>query len=800
MFQVQQFFELIYKYTPDPDKYYVAWGNVQDPLYLTVSEVIADGQEYITHDRDVYFTPAVLKEVRRIKSNVSGSSVVWVDRDLYKNGEVTYDPLLPPTAIVTSGKGQHLYWALDNWYNPDDVERANQVLLKHLRLKPECWARNQVLRVPGSYNCKYKDPVKYPDYTEPIPCELMELNPALSYNINDILRLQTYDEHLLTEPTNGNGAVDRSRRDYRLTYELVKWGIADYAIENALTYHSVKAGDRPDYVDLTIKKVRDKFAVAQPAKDTNVDNSDAYFNCSVEPVGKLVNERGMEEAIAVELSWDGHSMVIPAKPMDFNSNRAVNQWLENNHAGIRIYTGSDKFAKLFYSSLTIRCPDVKQLKVQHAGRYDLKDNVVFIYGRGKNDVLSSGAEVGAHWKPLIDLSVRLKLDKEPPEEAAVKQMFDLIQAMQVPGVIQPCLGWIFMNPFNPLLEDIRLRLPILLLFGFAGSGKTSLIEYGLLPLLGLFGKAIAADSTNFSLMGSMTLSTSWPAWIGEYRGTNENANTLHRLLREAYDHAEEPRGTASQQIISHKLVSPVIVDGENQFTDGANAGRSVMLRLDRENIVAGSEANYAFQKLLNLDPKLFQQFAHTYISWTLNRGPEYIARKVKAAEFVFQDIVQAREARNFAVVWAGLSVANDFFKEVGWDIQLAQDEEAFFDALAYTYNTSIGNRTQADDLVEQITHFAHVPDLGTIWDQKAGVLWFSLPRAIRILRESTTPNMLKIQLRQRTENYIVALTEKGGSMMWGIDIAKAREAGLDVLAPSEKQEVVLQIEKDGNVK
>jgi hypothetical protein len=803
MTNLQTFFTLLYQYVPNPGTNLVAWGSVTNPLYLnplylTINELLEHGLDGVPQDRDMFFTPAVLRVPRRTKSNVSGAGVVWVDRDGYKNGQEQFDPLLPPTAIVRSGRGEHLYWILDSFYKPEDVERANKVLLSHLQLQPESWDRARLLRVPGSQNCKYLQPDKYPDYKEALPCELIELHPDLSYNINDLLRLQPYEPELLATPTNGSGEVDRSRRDYKLVCRLMEWELADYAIETALLHHSPKAEDRPeDYVQLTIEKAKESL-ISHKVGDTNSNTS--AFNASLTPVARLFNAQGQETALAIEIVWDGHKVMAAATPLDFLSKRAVNQWLESSHAGLRSYSGTDKNLMLLFQNMVMRCPDTRQLQVTHAGRYDLPNNQrVFIYGRNNEVLTHPDADIGAFWQPRIDVNRSLDLSPDPLKKEQAEHILTTIQQVQVPGVLQPALGWLFIAPFNTLLKPLKMRLPILLLFGFAGSGKTSLVEYGLLPLLGLSIKPTAADATTFSLLGSMTLSHSWPTWIGEYRATNANVAELHRLLREVYDQSSEPRGTPQQQVISHDLVSPVIVDGENPFPDGANAGRAVMLRLDKANIDIGKPANKAFQTLLDIDPKWFKQFAYTYLRWTLTKDQSYLARKLKASRILFQELQQAREAANYAVVWAGLLILRDFITEMGWEVEIGQDFDAFIEALTYTFTMGLGVRTEVDELIEHISHFAHIPDLGTAWDNKTRVLWFSLPRAVRALRINISPTMLKIQLSQRLDTYLCGPEQRGGSVMWGIDIAKARELGLDVQVPREGP-IQLEADNEGNVK
>jgi hypothetical protein len=62
--------------------------------------------------------------------------------------------------------------------------------------------------------------------------------------------------------------------------------------------------------------------------------------------------------------------------------------------------------------------------------------------------------------------------------------------------------------------------------------------------------------------------------------------------------------------------------------------------------------------------------------------------------------------------------------------------------------------------------------------------------------------MLLIQLKQRSETYMRGPeARRGGAKMWGIKIAEARDAGLDVTIPKQGQTKNIQLEadKDGNI-
>lgn len=780
------FFKYIYQHTPNPDKAYVAWGAVSNPLYLSVGEVLEQRVDDLPQDVDIFFTPGTFKEPRRVKKASLGSSVVWVDQD----GET--DPLLPPTFRVVSGQGEHLYYVLDAFYLAPDVERANKAMLVHLGLSGDgTWDSTRFLRVPGSQNCKYKQPDKYPDYAGPLPCRVVETSTEYTYSLNDLLKLRSYNGDLLTTPENGKG-IDRSRRDWKLASTLKEWGLAEYAIRSALLYHSAKAEERPhEYVDRIITKL-----LGEKEKPTKKADS-KLLNATLEPVARLVNPDGEEVGMNIRVSWPGNSIYAAVTPSDFTGARSVTAWLARHKAGNRIFYGNDTKAKSLYPLLVDRCPDSVQLQVEHAGRYNLPGGKrVFIYDR-HNALSYPDAEdtLGVYWEPRIKLDTSLTLDSMPPIKDEAERLLDMVQRTQVPEVIQPALGWLCVAPFKTLLDLLQVRLPILLLYGVPGSGKSSLIERALLPLIGRFGepgefaRSVASDGTTFGLMGSMTLSRSWPAWFGDYRASNLNNVIFLEHLRLVYDGSKSAKGRPDQSIIEHNMVSPVIVDGENAFSDRANAERSLALKLAKKNVIMGAPCNNAFQELLAVPRRTFEQFAHTYLQWSLS--VDDLPSFVKDGILRFQNYSESpRVVNSLAVAWAGLLLLRHFVRAQGWDIRIAMDETAFLTAVEATHTAGLGMRCDADLLVEQASHFHDRH--GGEYVAADDILWFNLTKVLNLFKLRMDVSQLQTQLEQRTTAYLVGPERrKGGAQYWGIDIGKAQDLGLDVFRPSGPRSVQL---------
>ncbi len=103
------------------------------------------------------------------KVDLTSAGAVWVDLDLERFADpselaaaVAGFPI-PPSAVVASGSGQHLYWFLETPYRAaaHDGWQALEAVTRRLARALQAdagWAANKLLRVPGTRNHKYQPP------------------------------------------------------------------------------------------------------------------------------------------------------------------------------------------------------------------------------------------------------------------------------------------------------------------------------------------------------------------------------------------------------------------------------------------------------------------------------------------------------------------------------------------------------------------------------------------------------------------------------------------------------------------
>lgn len=770
------FFSRIYRDAPKDGL--VAWGNLYQPLYFTVEDLLK-GEPVIQQDIDQYFTPAILSHPKRDKKNVIGASVCWVDIDGYKAD--LSDPLIPASIYVSSGKGTHAYWLLDKFYPAKEIEAANKALAEHIGIRQKTHEgthnANRLLRIPGSFNNKYKNPEKYPTYTEPIPC-VIEMSTNVRYSLTDLKSLKPYDKKLVEVPSKNEGA--ESSRDFRVGMTLLRWGVSLWGIEQYLRTYSSKAQSREkddgsnDYIELTISNLTAKFK-EEGAKAPFVGEEEDLSTVRFTPMARVFDHNGREEGILVQLSWGQSIIKALATALDFSTKTKINAWL-GKVAPSRIFGGTDKKAVGLWNWLESNTPNEPMLHVQHSGRYDLPDKTIFIYDEA-HALSTEEGEPLVHWESRIPDQRGLSLQAGPLNAGEMKRTIDLLLASQPLDISQPALGWLVMSLFKPVIETIGYEFPLLFAFGIKGSGKSSYIRKALLPVIGLHTSAISSELTHFALIGYLQQSRSIPTWLGEFRNENYNSGPLQMLLRSTYDSSGIARGNADKTISFFELTSPVIIDGEDVFGDSANLERTINLHFLKPTVAHNTSYAQAFNELCDIPDSVRNNQAYHLINWTLRKGPSYIKALVDPAVRRFnQDVHETRAAKAGAIAWAGIHVLQDFFADFRIDFNLNPQYDLFVQAVTSTHAGELGTPMHADRFLARLTQSLDTGLVPYTYDPDTDTLWFILEQAHARLKERTRPAMLKQQMKNRVGQYLVGPRRMpNGAWYWGIELTKAQE-------------------------
>jgi hypothetical protein len=128
--------------------------------------------------RDVYVGAAVRAFAYGGRAAVPWLSSLWVDADVPKaiSRLGTFEPA--PSIVISSGRGQHAYWLLDEPVGLDVGEDANRRLAGALAADPSCHDAARILRPPHTWNHGY-DP--------PRPVTLLRLEPGSRHALEAVV-------------------------------------------------------------------------------------------------------------------------------------------------------------------------------------------------------------------------------------------------------------------------------------------------------------------------------------------------------------------------------------------------------------------------------------------------------------------------------------------------------------------------------------------------------------------------------------------------------------------------------------
>ena len=730
---------------------------------------------------------------------------------------------IPPTAVVESGGGLHVYWALQT--PAANTEEFKAIRKQFISLVNSDWVQDaaRILRVPGTQNHKYD---------ELRTVRLTEVDASRRYTPEIFQKVPSLPEEV--RRTLFSGALgrykSRSERDWKLLWSLVR---AKFTPEEIMQVMLISpAGDRyrerwpiliqhdldqvkvdidegsDDPFQITVRDncffvrsekgerqlstfVFEPHALLQPADDNDED----YISGTVKAEGTTYE-------------WTG--VTLPKKA--FVDRRALARFLPVA-AWTWLGTDQDVVRLLPFLMKTIQARDIPILRaVKTLGRYStvwVTDNNIIT-----PTAVRSFAEAGYIYqntkreRPQVEYEFINSLAYRD----LVQNIYKLLPEFNEPRVIWPIIAWYFASVYKPVLGVAGREFPILMLAGTRGAGKTATVKSIMLPLLGhVSPRTYNCDTTEFVMLSLMSSTSSIPIAFSEYRSDINNSDRFTRRLRLAYDTGVDIRGRADQTTVSYPLCAPVSLDGEDEIEDSAFRERAVIVRLHPEDITPPRRE--AFYDLSELP---LYHFAAPYIQFSLNFHIDFEAA-YKMVHSLLGDDVSDRILANMSKLVVGLFSYCEFGKQHGAVVPEVTKEflrdVVFTRVLETLFLGDTGRtRTLVDSFVEDSINEVLRSGLGLrvgkatvsydpfVWryDPEANAIYLHLSTAYnwwisyrrRLGMPSGTSASIKAQLRERTGGnrrgqYVrgkrsVALTGGKSIYTYKIDLAEAAATGLDV--------------------
>jgi hypothetical protein len=184
-----------------------------------------------------------------------------------------------------------------------------------------------------------------------------------------------------------------------------------------------------------------------------------------------------------------------------------------------------------------------------------------------------------------------------------------------------------------------------------------------------------------------------------------------------YDLGDDPRGRPNQTVEHYQLSAPVIVDGEDPLDEPAALERVIGIRLLKQAIQPDTEPAQAYNAFTAMD---VTGFAAEWLKFSLAAQPQKFFVQASAEVSEVSDRLPHRVASNFAVVWVGWLMVNEW-------LGILPDIHSLVPSVTHSYNFKTGrNRMHIDDLIEQVvaTVAQGNPPFFSRYDDRANTLSF----------------------------------------------------------------------------
>lgn len=161
MKEVHEFFKLIYS-CGKPEWFLEIRHLEPAPVSWHIDRVknldawVKRGLEMAQNSFSLHFR--IVPSFSENRKDLAMATTLWADVERViteEEKEALQDLGIPPSAIVHSGRGVHMYWALKEPIDLDTAKEKNEALALYLQGDEGAAHPSHTLRFPGSYNCKY---------------------------------------------------------------------------------------------------------------------------------------------------------------------------------------------------------------------------------------------------------------------------------------------------------------------------------------------------------------------------------------------------------------------------------------------------------------------------------------------------------------------------------------------------------------------------------------------------------------------------------------------------------------------
>lgn len=371
--------------------------------------------------------------------------------------------------------------------------------------------------------------------------------------------------------------------------------------------------------------------------------------------------------------------------------------------------------------------------------YVCRDKVIGVDGIVEDPPIAYASEdsEGSKLSRMIDMRGAATDDATIAELA--QRVMPKVFRLNDGGVIMPAIGWFAAAAVSVRIREILEHFPFLLVWGMAGSGKSTLMMILLRIFAAIDGEMFIAGDTAFARTKRIAGSTTTPVFHDEFRDlAPANEASLYRKLRENYTAASEQRGRQDQSVVNYPNQAPLGIIGESKTDDPAIMERCICVSPLKSAL--NDDRRQLMEELLTEDLALL---GGHFQRWCLSIDVgDYLAEARKMMDRKLTALVSNKLAPrvfdNMLVMVAGNLVVGAWCKHLGVDVTtMPEVADHFVQAVVSLTEREDGgpSKDAFDSFIERLStlaiqgrilegvHYGYLdktsPDYGCIWLQLA---------------------------------------------------------------------------------
>lgn len=625
-------------------------------LYPTVStldnSVMASSKHYLGNKEEfpitnIFSTIATFKNGRK-QSGFRGLNVLFCEVDDYQSNIATILPLKPTLLIKSGPNSYHIYWELETTITNledaiDEVRKFKDMLLAiKFPIDKGALKVTQILRVPHSLREKDSD---HRGKNRGNSVDVVFYNEGLKYSLDDFPIWGRLVKHNLVHKIVHKTKGDRSGTEFAVVIKLVELGASDSLIEKILLHNKVgeKSQERKDsYMADTIASARAVTSIAQAGaerySETAIEEQAyglAYLTknnttqvTNFIPIGKALmtpaNVPDMSNVSDVYYIFEADGVEYTANKNHLDDKRGWKEILSGGSHSLTTSNGTTIDALSMHIKSICEGTGIQPNYTRFAGYTKYKAQYV---------------RVPSHDNDLVYLPTQAKMDilrydiKHGNGIVTNAEIVTAFSKLNTKLEMYTMLAWITLTFFNELRAfelPHDIKLPIMFISGGSQIGKTTIVD----RLFRLFGipnnnGTRMAFGSSFSLEKALGRSRTIPLFLNEYRSGDRASASVSKALKNLFDGTALEKGTASQNTISYELIRPLIIDGQDTYTnESALISRTVNIHLSADR---SKTALAEFDHIL--DDSNLSSSLHNYVLGILN-SPNIVDEIVNHVEGV----------------------------------------------------------------------------------------------------------------------------------------------------------------------